>query len=74
MLSKKRRGVSDKTAPNNNQLQESYRNSASVSRVKLQIGELLLALQTPLNRKQERNIWVLFESKLRQYYDLKVSG
>ena len=48
----------------------SYPNHASKSIAKLQIGELLFALQVPFNRKQRENGWQLFGVMLRQYVDL----
>ena len=58
------------TARKNNRQNESYRNYAPKSSTKLeQLGTLLLALQTPLNRKQQENGWQLFGVILRQYVD-----
>lgn len=59
------------TAQNYNRLNQSYQDSVAASRAKLQIGELLLALQAPLSQNQQKKYWVEFESKLRQYLNLK---
>ena len=60
------------SAHKNIQRHISYRNLAPKSSTKLeQIGTLLLALQTPLNCKQQKNDWQLFGGMLRQYVDLK---
>ena len=50
-----------------------YQSCAQQSSVNLKekIGTLLLALQAPLNRKQQENGWELFGVMLRQYVDLK---
>lgn len=48
---------------------ELYPKSASASSTKLQIGTLLLALQTSLNRKQREKGWQLFGVMLRQYVE-----
>lgn len=58
-------------ARKHNRQSESYRNSVSESRAKLQIGELLLFLQTPLNQIQKRKYWRLFEVRLSEYLDLR---
>lgn len=71
MLSKKSKAAAPATAPKNTQQHESYRNSVSASRAKLQIGEILLALKAPLSPEQRRKHWQRFEAKLRQYLDLK---
>ena len=63
--------VAKATASTNNLQVKSYRTSAPVSIAKLQIGTLLLALQAPLNLKQQENGWQLFGVMLRQYVDLK---
>ena len=49
-----------------------YHNHYGQSRKKLQIGTLLLALQSPLSCEQQKICWTLFESMLRQYVDLKL--
>ena len=76
MLSTKRKAATsaEATAPKYNRLSQSYQDSASTSREKLQIGTLLLALQRPLSHKQQKICWVLFEALLRQYLDMKISG
>jgi hypothetical protein len=71
MLSQRNRAAVPTTAPKNIQLSESYRNSASASRTKLQIGELLLAL-APLSKNQQKEYWVQFEAILKRYLDLRI--
>jgi hypothetical protein len=61
-------------APKNIRQNRSYCNSATLSKVKLQIGTLLLALQTPLTLKEEKICWTLFDLKLRRYVELKCAG
>ena len=46
--------------------------SQSSNELKEQIGTLLLVLQKPLNQEQQKEYWALFESKMRQYVDLKI--
>ena len=53
---------------------KSYHNCSVESRAKLQIGTILLALQRPLSDKQQRICWALFEARLRDYVELKLSG
>jgi hypothetical protein len=60
------------TASTNNLHTESYRNIPYESRAKLEIGTLLLALQSPLSQKQQKICWALFEARLRQYLDLRI--
>ena len=62
------------TAQNHNRHKRRYLNPVSASMAKLQIGELLLFLQRPLNQSQEARYWAMFESMLRQYLDSKHSG
>jgi len=52
---------------------ESYQKPNDATRAKLQIGELLLCLQRPLNHNQRREYWLLFESMLKQYLHFKCS-
>ena len=42
-------------------------------KTKLQLGELLFALQAPLNQEQQKKYWQLFESILRQYLGLRIT-
>ena len=72
MLSKnpqKNRGASDKAAPECKFQNESYRNSAFMSRAKLQIGELLL-----FGNKECREFWELLEVLLVQHLVAKSEG
>lgn len=62
------------TAQINNPYTESYRNIAYESRAKLQIGMLLLALQTPLNQDEKAKLWTQFELMLTEYISVKYSG
>lgn len=50
-----------------------YQKGKPVSSLKRQIGKLLFALQAPLNPKQQQVCWILFETILRQYLDLKIA-
>jgi len=72
MISKnpqKNRGASDKAAPEYKFQSESYRNSTSVSRVRLQIGELLL-----FGNKGRKEFWKLLEVLLNQYFEFSYLG
>jgi len=73
MLNKKDKAAhcAQQAAQTNNQQYKAYRNSVSVSRAKLEVGELLLTLQTPLSQEQQKKYWQLFGVMLRQYVDLK---
>jgi len=62
------------TAQNYNTQNGTYRNPESLTSLKMQIGELLIYLQRPLSRNERESCLQDFESKLRQYYDLKTSG
>jgi len=58
------------TAAGQKQLhKESYQKSAQLSSLKILIGEFLL-----FGNKQRKEFWWLFESKLRNYVDQKISG
>ncbi|GAF76836.1 unnamed protein product, partial [marine sediment metagenome] len=70
-IAEKQKAAAPTTAQKNLERRKSYRDSASASNVKLQIGKILLYLQTPLKQEERRNCWALFEAKLCQYYDLK---
>lgn len=71
MMGKKRRGVSDKTTPNNNQLNKPYKSGAPKSSTKLdQIANLLLALAVAdLSEPQRLTGWSLFEQRLCTFYE-----
>ena len=71
MSMKKQRAAALTTAQKNNQPHTQYSTPTPLLRRKLQLGTLLLALQTSLSRRQQGNYWELFESTLRQYVDLK---
>ena len=74
---KRNRAAAPTTAPNNNQLHESYSVSVNTSTKKIRelAANLLIGLQTQaLTVRQCRRGWQLFEVVLRQYYDLKISG
>ena len=66
MKTKIKRVVPCKTTPNKTQQRESYRNSASASIAKLQIGELLLLL---LTEDGQPDGWQRFDRLLRQFYE-----
>ncbi len=72
MLAIRERAAAPTTAPKHNRQLESYRDSVSGSRAKLQVGKLLLTLQAPLSQNQRKEYWVEFESRLRRYVDLKI--
>ena len=77
MLSQRNRAAAPTTAPNNNQLHESYSVSVNTSTKKIRelIANLLFGLQAEtLTAQQCRHGWQLFEAVLRQYYDLNTSG
>jgi len=77
MLSQRNRAAAPTTAPNNNQLHESYSVSVNTSTKKFRelIANLLIGLQAEtLTVRQCKQGWQLFEVVLRQYYDLKISG
>ncbi len=74
MLTEKKEAAASTTARKKDHLTKSYQNSASESTVKLQVGELLLRLQTPLEQERRKEYWQSFELKLRQYLDLKKGG
>jgi hypothetical protein len=40
-------------------------------KLKKQLGELLLYLQSPLTEEQQKSYWGMFEWKLREYLALK---
>jgi hypothetical protein len=65
----------DKTAKTNKLRQSQYRTSTVRSRanLKLQLGEILLYLQTPLVQSERQICWQVFESLLRQYLDLELA-
>ena len=67
---KKGRAATPMTAPNNDQLSESYRNSASASSGKFEeIANLLLILAGDnLPDAQRLSWWLLFERQLSLYY------
>ena len=64
MKGKKNRAAG--TAPKNNQLNQSYRDSLSMSIVKQQIGELLL-----FGDKECKEFWKLLQVLLKQFCELK---
>lgn len=63
-------------AKNHNNLNESYHHSPykSSGKLKEQIGELLLCLQTPRSHHEQQKCWVQFESMLKRYVDLESCG
>ncbi len=48
-----------------------YLKSTPLSSLKIQLGELLLYMQRPLNETDRQIYWRQFELSLRQYLDLK---
>ncbi|NIV13965.1 MAG: hypothetical protein GWN62_22615 [Aliifodinibius sp.] len=48
---------------------KAYHKSVQLSSLKTLIGEFLL-----FGNKQRKEFWILFESRLRTYVDLKISG
>ncbi|MBC8470334.1 MAG: hypothetical protein H8D56_12755 [Planctomycetes bacterium] len=57
------------TAKKNELHNTAYPESKQSSRLKVFIGELLL-----FGDKQRKETWWLFDSKLRKYIDLRISG
>jgi hypothetical protein len=58
------------TAAGKKKLQnETYPKPAQLSSLKMLIGELLI-----FGNKERKETWWLFETKLRQYVDLKICG
>ena len=49
-----------------------YPTVSMLSSLKMQIGQLLLCLQTPLPENDRHNYWRVFESGLSQLVDLKL--
>ena len=76
MLSIKQRAASAKTAPRQQHQTQLYNPPERLSRGKLQenLAELLLYLQRPLSQERQKRYWQLFESRLRQYVDVKNLG
>ena len=75
MLAAKQRAAVQPTAQNQNQLNQAYDHSHDKSNKILgQTAALLLYLQTSLTRGERAKCWSAFESKLRQYVDLKRCG
>lgn len=76
MKGEKQKATAGTMAPGNKLHNRPYRNYAQRSRAKLkrEIGELLLCLQTPFSQSQRQEYWRLFEARLRRYVDLKVGG
>lgn len=72
--------ATDSEAPepmaNHNNLNESYHHSPykSSGKLKEQIGELILYLQTPRSHHEQQKCWVQFESMLKRYVDLESCG
>ena len=63
------------TAAKRNQLQHtSYREGEPLSKLKSEIGTLLLCLQFPVEQRLSQVDWGLFERLLREYVDLVHSG
>jgi len=64
------------TASKNNQHSRVYHSplGRSSGNLREQLGVLLLYLQTPLSPDNRKTCWALFESRLRQYVDLKICG
>jgi hypothetical protein len=69
----KKRAVrsADRAAQALNHFDISYQKDSKLSSLKLQVGELLLYLQTPLPQNEQQNYWQVFESCLRRYIDLR---
>lgn len=58
---------SQQAAGKNHSQNKAYRKSAQLSSLKVFIGELLL-----FGNKERKETWWLFDSKLRQFYGLKM--
>jgi hypothetical protein len=63
--------VSAQTADKNESHYKAYPKAVLLSSLKMQVGELLLYLQTPLPQNEQQNYWQVFESCLRRYIDLR---
>ena len=74
MRAEEEKGLAPTAAPENELHYESYRACAcqSSSKLRTQIGELLLCLQAPLRSSQKRECWALLEARLRRHVDLKI--
>jgi len=67
MRSEKKEAAATTAASRNTLRTKSYQAGAPESRDKLRIGTLLLALQSPLSRRQRNMGWRLFEVLLGRY-------
>ena len=74
MLGKKRRGASDKTTPTQNQQKQLYLNFYSLASLKMEIGSILICLQSTAERDQQQNAWDIFADCLSDYVALKYGG
>ena len=74
MRAEKEKWLAPTAAPKNESRCASYRPCArqSSSKLRTQIGELLLCLQAPLRSSQKRECWALLEARLRRHVDLKI--
>ena len=60
------------TAARKNELcHQSYRKVIPLSSLKIQIGEILLCLQRPLNQNERRICWQAFERTLQEFYQIE---
>ena len=66
---KTKKAVAGTTAKYNKRQHAQYRKVPAVSSLKMLIGELLI-----FGNEQRKETWWLFDSKLRQYVDLRISG
>ncbi len=79
MIAKREKAVALPTAHNNNQHNRDYHNLPRQSSNEIpqwlaeQISELLFfLLNLLLNQEERKQVWQLFESKLRQHLDIKL--
>ena len=68
----KEKAAATTTAQNNKLQKQAYQKIASLSSTKLQLGILLLHLQTPLSKNQTQRYWHQFNSMLRRYANMKI--
>lgn len=67
MRTEKQEAVAVTTAPKSTLQSGAYQRLAPESTAKLQIGTLLLALQGPVNQRQRKTGYRLFEALLAEY-------
>ena len=76
MTLKERKAAAPTAAPRHNRDNGVYHNlhRPSSEKAKEQLGDILLALHTPLERQQRGQLWRSFERQLHHYVDLRELG